>query len=97
MQVVTVFSYNNVIKLIQSLSLVYLVFNFEICSLVINIAIIVNRAALLETLLPAPGLIKPLVEELIVEADPINNSAIITSIFFYLNFYISSYNIHFEI
>ena len=51
-------------------------------SLVIQLAILVNRAVLLELIIPAPGLIKPIVEELTVEADPINISVIVIKIFF---------------
>ena len=82
MEVLKVFSYNKVITLIQFLSLVYLIFTFEIYSIVINIAILVNRAVLLEMIIAAPGLINPIVEELIVEADPINISVRNNSIFF---------------
>ena len=82
--------------LIQSLNFVYLIFNLLIYSLVIKIAILVKRAMLDEIIIPAPGLIKPIVDELIVEADPINISEIIKNTFFYLNFYISSYNIHYQ-
>ena len=82
MEAFRVLSYDNVITLIQSLSLVYLIFNFENFSLLINKAILVNRSVLLEIIIPAPGLIKPIVEELIVEAKPINISVINISIFF---------------
>ena len=51
-------------------------------SLVIKIAILVNKAVLLEIILPAPGLIRPIVEELTVEADPIKISVIISNTFF---------------
>ena len=37
----------------------------------ISIAILVNRAVLLEIIKPAPGLMKPIVEEPLVEAEPI--------------------------
>ena len=59
----------------------YLFSNFEIYSLVINTAILVNRAVLLEIIMPAPGLIEPNVEELIVEADPFYISVVINNIF----------------
>ena len=72
--------------LIQSLSFVYRIFNFEMYSLVINTAIQVNRAVLLEILIPAPGLIKPTVELLTVEADPINLSVIFNKTFFFFRF-----------
>ena len=48
--------------LIQSRNFVYLVFNCQMHSLVIKIAILVNRAVLDEIIIPAPGLIKPIVE-----------------------------------
>ena len=53
-----VFYYNRVIKLIQSLNLEYLVFIFEMYSFVIGTAILVNKAVLLEIIIPAPGLIQ---------------------------------------
>ena len=52
-------------------------------SLVIKIAKLVNKTVLLETMIPAPGLIKPIVELLIVEADPINIPGIINNTFFF--------------
>ena len=66
-----VFSYSKVITLIQSPSLVYLIFNFEMYSFVIKIVIDVNKAVLLEIIIPAPGLIKPIVELPIAEPVPI--------------------------
>ena len=51
-------------------------------SFVIKIAILVNKAVLLETIIPAPGLINPNVEVLIGDLDPIKLSIIINSIFF---------------
>ena len=81
-EVFKAFSYNNIITLIQSLNLVYLISNFESYSLVNETAILVNRAVLHEIILPAPGLIKLIVEELIVEADPVSISVIINNIFF---------------
>ena len=80
----------------QSLSLVYLIFNFGIHSLVFKIATLVNRAVLFEIIIAAHGLIEPVVEELIAEAEPIIISVIITSIFFVSKFYISSYKIHYQ-
>ena len=70
--------------LIQSLSFVYLLFNFEIYSFVIKIAILVNRAVLLGIKIPAPGLIKPIVDEPTAETDPTSISVIINSIFFFV-------------
>ena len=51
-------------------------------SLVIKIAKLVNKAVLLEIILPAPGLINPNVEVLIADPDPIKISVIINNIFF---------------
>ena len=68
--------------LIQSRGFVYLIFNLLIYSLVINIAILVTKAVLLEIIIPAPGLIKPIVDELTVKADPTSISVIINNIFF---------------
>ena len=45
--------------LIQSRNLAYSIFNFEKYSIVIKLAILVNKAVLLEIKIPAPGLIKP--------------------------------------
>ena len=53
--------------------------------MVINIAILVNSAVPLEIKIPAPGLIKPIVEERIVEAEPINISVKINNTFFLIN------------
>ena len=52
------------------------------CSLVIKVAILVKRAVLLELLIPAPGLIKPIVDGTTAEADPTSTSVIINSLFF---------------
>ena len=45
-------------------------------------AIIVDKAVLLEIKIPAPGLIKPNVGVLVVEADPTRFSVIINNTFF---------------
>ena len=50
-----VFSYNKVITLIQSLSIVFHIFNSEIYPLVIKLAILVSKAVLLEIIITAPG------------------------------------------
>ena len=81
--------------MIQSLSLVYLIFNFEIFLLVINVAVLVNSAVLLEIIILAPGLIKPIVAKLIVEAEPINISVIINNTFFLVTLLYFSYNTHY--
>ena len=72
--------------LIQSRSSEYRIFNFEMHSLVIKIALLVNRAVLDGTAIPAPGLIKPIVELLIVEADPNIVSVIINNTFLFFKF-----------
>ena len=65
-------------------------------SLVIKIAIHVNRAVLDEIIIPAPGLINPIVEEPTAEALPTNISVIINNTFFFLLIYISFYNNHYQ-
>ena len=50
--------------LFQPRSFVYRLFNFEIYSLVINIAKLSNKGVLVQIMIPAPGLIKPIVAEL---------------------------------
>ena len=58
-------------------------------------AMLVNRAVLLEVIIPAPGLIKPIVEQPTADPVPIKISVII--IFsFYLVIYVSFYNIHYR-
>ena len=56
-------------------------------SLVIKIAILVNKAVLDEIIMPAPGLIRPNVELLISDPDPIKISVIINITFFLFNFF----------
>ena len=51
-------------------------------SSVIKIAILFIEAVLLDIIVPAPGLIKPVVDEPIAEADPTSFSVITNSIFF---------------
>ena len=68
--------------LIQSLNFVYLIFNLLIYSLVIKIAILVKRVVLDEIILPAPGLIKAIVDEPTAEADPTCFSVIFNNTFF---------------
>ena len=48
-----------------------------------KIAILVNKAVLLEIIMPAPGLIKLIFEELITEADRTNILVIINNSFFW--------------
>ena len=58
-------------------------------SFVIKLAIDFNRAVLLELIIPAPGLIKPIVEELIGEADPnIISVRIIITFFLFSDLYL---------
>ena len=84
--------------LIPSLSFVYSFFNLLTYSLVIKVAILVSRALLDDIIIPTPGLINPIAEELIVEADPVSISVIINNIFcFFSDFYIFSYNIHYQL
>ena len=74
--------------LIQSRNLVYRTFNFDIYSFVIKIALLV----LIEIIIPAPGIIKPIVELPIVDPDPIkiSISVIINNIFFLFDLYFFS-------
>ena len=51
-------------------------------SLVIKIAILVNKAVLLEIIIPAPGIINPIVKVLFADPDPIKLSVIINNTFF---------------
>ena len=51
-------------------------------SFMIRIAILVNRAVLVEIKILAPGLIKPIVELSIVDPDPIKTSVINNNNFF---------------
>ena len=77
--------------LFQSPNLVYRIFILLIYSLVIKIAILVNKAVLDNIIIPAPGLINPIVEKLTVEADPTSVSVIINITFFFfklLEFYL---------
>ena len=69
--------------LIQSLNLLYRIFNFEIKSLVIIMAILVNTAVLDEITIPALGLTKTIVELPIAEPVPTSISVIISNIFFF--------------
>ena len=60
-----------------------------------KIAILVNKAVLLEIIMPAPGLIKLIFEELITEADRtnilviINNSFLFSDLYFFLYYSLS--------
>ena len=91
------FSYSKVIKLTQSRNLVYLILIFEMYSLVIKIAILVNKAALDDITIPTDGLIIDKVKLVIVEPPRIKFQRSSSIPFFYLNFYTSSYNIIFII
>ena len=75
--------------IIQSLNLVYLIFSLLICSLLIKTAIQGNKIVLLEILIHAPGIFKPIVYEPAVEADPTSISVMVDSVFTLINlFYI---------
>ena len=50
----------------------YHIFNFEMYSLVVKIAILVNSAVLLEIIIPALGCYTANVLDFFVEADPVN-------------------------
>ena len=65
-------------------------------SLVIKIAKLVNRAVLLEIIIPALMCINANVLELIVEADPIKNSVIISNTLFLFKLLYFSYNLHYQ-
>ena len=82
--------------LIQYRSFVYLLFNLLIYSLVIKIATLVKRAVLFGIRTPASGLIKLSDEELIVEADPINNSLIKSLLSFHSKFNTPSLKTHYQ-
>ena len=66
--------------LFQSPSLVYLIFNVGMYSIVIDVAILVNRAALLDIIILKLRFKNANVLQLIVEADPIEISVIINNI-----------------
>ena len=68
--------------IIQSLNLVYLIFNLLIVSLVIRIAILVNRAVLDGIIVLEPGLIRTFVEVPLADRDPIKISVTFISVFF---------------
>ena len=51
-------------------------------SFIINIAIDVNKAAVPDTIIPAPGLIKPIVQVLTAEALATSISVVIDNTFF---------------
>ena len=57
-------------------------------SMVIKIATLVNRAVLDEIIIPAPGLINPIVELPVGDPDPIKISVIIKNIFFFVQTFI---------
>ena len=61
-------------------------------SFVIKIAILVNKAVLDQIILPAPGLINPIVELPFADPDPIKFSVIINNIFFSFKFSYLLYN-----
>ena len=83
------------ITLIQSRSFINRNSNLLIFSLVIKIAILVNKAVLDEIIIPAPGLINPIVEVPI--ALPTSISVIINNTFFLFNFLYFFYNNHYQL
>ena len=91
-----VFSYKRLFSLIQSCNLVYRIFNFEMYSSVIKIAILVNRAVLFDVIMPAHVFKIANILELIVEADPNKRSVIIKKVFFSLIFFIFSYDSRYQ-
>ena len=68
--------------LIQSRSFVYPIFKFNMYSFMIKVAILVNKAVLLEIIIPTPELIKPHVEQPIADPYPIKFSVIVNNLFF---------------
>ena len=62
----------------------------------IKIAQLVNKAVEEVNTIPMLGLINDIVEVLIADPDPIKISVITRRISIYLNFYTSSYNIHYQ-
>ena len=70
----------------QSLIMVYRLFNFGMYSFAIKIAILVYKAVLIDIIMPAPGLTNPIVELPIADPDPIKIPAIIHNIFSLFNF-----------
>ena len=77
-----VFSYNKVITFFQSHNFVYLIFNFDIYSLVIKLAILVNKAVELVKTTPILGFNNEIVEVPIADPDPTNILVTINKIFF---------------
>ena len=85
------FHIKKVITLIQSRNFVYLIFNFDIYSLVIKIAILVNKAVEEVNTILILGFDNDIVEVPIADPDPTNNSVIINNTFFLfrdLNFFL---------
>ena len=62
----------------------------------IKIAILVITAVEDEIIIPAPGLIRLIVEEPTAEALPTSISVIINNTFFFLRIYIPFYSIHYQ-
>ena len=70
----------------RSRNLVYRIFNFDMYSFVIKIAILVNKGVLLEIIIPAPRLIKAIDELPTADPAPTIVSVVIINSFFFLNF-----------
>ena len=91
-----VFSYNTVHTFIQSRNLGCRIFNTEMYSFVIKIAILVNKSVLDDMVKPAIGFNITNVLKFFVEADPINNSVITNKNFFLFKLLYFSYNNHYQ-
>ena len=73
------------IKLIQSRNFLYLIFNLELYSFVIKLAILLNKAVLDDITMPTDGLNIDKVELVIGEPPPIKISVIINNTLFLFN------------
>ena len=85
MIVFKVFSYSKIITLIQSPNLVLRIFKFDLYSFVISLPIDVNRAVQLVITIPMLRFINGIVEEPLVDPDPMKVSVIINNTFFLFN------------
>ena len=77
-----VFPYNRLFTLIQSLALVCLIYNLLKYSFVTKIAILVNRAVELVSIIPTHGLINDKVLDGFAEPQPMKISVILNNTFF---------------
>ena len=76
-------SYSKVFTLTQSLNFVYWIFNFDLYSFVIKMAILVKKAVLLVNTIPMLGTIIENVKVVFSQPDPKNISAINNKTFFF--------------